>query len=87
MFYSDPSVLYISLHRYDDGNFFPGSGSPAEVSNVLCSVFRSKSHQGFTGLLGTQVGSGAGEGFNVNIAWTGGLDPPMGDAEYLAAFR
>lgn len=34
-----------------------------------------------------QVGSGAGEGFNVNIAWTGGLDPPMGDAEYLAAFR
>lgn len=63
VFYSDPNVLYISLHRYDDGNFFPGSGSPAEV------------------------GSGAGEGFNVNIAWTGGLDPPMGDAEYLAAFR
>ncbi|KAM3618772.1 uncharacterized protein V6R79_024683 [Siganus canaliculatus] len=63
VFYSDSSVLYISLHRYDDGNFFPGSGSPAEV------------------------GSGAGEGFNVNVAWTGGLDPPMGDAEYLAAFR
>uniref|UniRef100_H3BWC9 Histone deacetylase n=1 Tax=Tetraodon nigroviridis TaxID=99883 RepID=H3BWC9_TETNG len=63
VFYSDPSVLYISLHRYDNGNFFPGSGSPAEV------------------------GTGAGEGFNVNIAWTGGLDPPMGDAEYLAAFR
>lgn len=63
VFYNDPSVLYISLHRYDDGNFFPGSGSPAEV------------------------GSGAGEGFNVNVAWTGGLDPPMGDAEYLAAFR
>ncbi|XP_028308725.1 histone deacetylase 7 [Gouania willdenowi] len=63
VFYSDPSVLYISLHRYDDGNFFPGSGSAAEV------------------------GSGAGEGFNVNVAWTGGLEPPMGDAEYLAAFR
>uniref|UniRef100_A0A8C7Z719 histone deacetylase n=1 Tax=Oryzias sinensis TaxID=183150 RepID=A0A8C7Z719_9TELE len=63
VFYNDRSVLYISLHRYDDGNFFPGSGSPAEV------------------------GSGAGEGFNVNLAWTGGLDPPMGDAEYLAAFR
>lgn len=30
-FYSDPSVLYISLHRYDDGNFFPGSGHPSEV--------------------------------------------------------
>lgn len=33
VFYNDPSVLYISLHRYDDGNFFPGSGSPAEVSD------------------------------------------------------
>uniref|UniRef100_A0A7N6AG38 histone deacetylase n=1 Tax=Anabas testudineus TaxID=64144 RepID=A0A7N6AG38_ANATE len=62
-FYEDPSVLYLSLHRYDDGNFFPGSGAPDEV------------------------GSGAGEGFNVNMAFTGGLDPPMGDAEYLAAFR
>uniref|UniRef100_A0AAV2KKR8 Histone deacetylase n=1 Tax=Knipowitschia caucasica TaxID=637954 RepID=A0AAV2KKR8_KNICA len=62
-FYSDPNVLYISLHRYDDGNFFPGSGAPEEV------------------------GSGAGVGFNVNIAWTGGVDPPMGDVEYLSAFR
>nr|XP_032831312.1 histone deacetylase 4-like isoform X4 [Petromyzon marinus] len=62
-FYSDPSVLYVSLHRHDDGNFFPGSGAADEV------------------------GVGAGEGFNVNIAWTGGLNPPMGDADYLAAFR
>ncbi|XP_026121658.1 histone deacetylase 4-like isoform X2 [Carassius auratus] len=62
-FYDDPRVLYISLHRYDDGNFFPGSGAPEEV------------------------GSGPGVGFNVNVAFTGGLDPPMGDAEYLAAFR
>ncbi|KAM7407774.1 hypothetical protein PAMA_003503 [Pampus argenteus] len=62
-FYGDPSVLYLSLHRYDDGNFFPGSGAPDEV------------------------GTGAGVGFNVNMAFTGGLEPPMGDAEYLAAFR
>ncbi|XP_040004564.1 histone deacetylase 4 isoform X2 [Xiphias gladius] len=62
-FFTDPSVLYLSLHRYDDGNFFPGSGAPDEV------------------------GSGPGVGFNVNIAFTGGLEPPMGDAEYLAAFR
>uniref|UniRef100_A0A8C4IC19 Histone deacetylase n=1 Tax=Dicentrarchus labrax TaxID=13489 RepID=A0A8C4IC19_DICLA len=62
-FYSDPNVLYISLHRYDDGNFFPGSGAPEEV------------------------GSGVGVGFNVNIAWTGGVEPPMGDVEYLTAFR
>ncbi|XP_028821091.1 histone deacetylase 5-like isoform X3 [Denticeps clupeoides] len=62
-FYNDPNVLYISLHRYDDGNFFPGSGAPEEV------------------------GVGPGVGFNVNIAWTGGVDPPMSDVEYLAAFR
>uniref|UniRef100_A0A3Q3WUQ9 Histone deacetylase n=1 Tax=Mola mola TaxID=94237 RepID=A0A3Q3WUQ9_MOLML len=62
-FYDDPGVLYMSIHRYDDGNFFPGSGAPDEV------------------------GSGPGVGFNVNVAFTGGLDPPMGDAEYLAAFR
>ncbi|XP_013363567.1 PREDICTED: histone deacetylase 4 isoform X7 [Chinchilla lanigera] len=62
-FYSDPGVLYVSLHRYDDGNFFPGSGAPDEV------------------------GTGPGVGFNVNMAFTGGLDPPMGDTEYLAAFR
>uniref|UniRef100_A0A8D2KXZ4 Histone deacetylase n=1 Tax=Varanus komodoensis TaxID=61221 RepID=A0A8D2KXZ4_VARKO len=62
-FYNDPNVLYISLHRYDDGNFFPGSGAPDEV------------------------GIGPGVGFNVNMAFTGGLDPPMGDTEYLAAFR
>nr|XP_020010431.1 histone deacetylase 9 [Castor canadensis] len=62
-FYADPSILYISLHRYDEGNFFPGSGAPS------------------------QVGTGLGEGYNINIAWTGGLDPPMGDVEYLEAFR
>uniref|UniRef100_A0A3Q3E0W2 histone deacetylase n=1 Tax=Labrus bergylta TaxID=56723 RepID=A0A3Q3E0W2_9LABR len=62
-FYDDPNVLYLSIHRYDDGNFFPGSGAPDEV------------------------GSGPGVGFNVNVAFTGGLDPPMSDVEYLAAFR
>ena len=34
-----------------------------------------------------ECGSGAGLGFNVNIAWAGGLSSPMADAEYLAAFR
>lgn len=34
-----------------------------------------------------QVGDGDGYGFNVNIAYSGGLNPPMGDAEYMAAFR
>ncbi|XP_051562621.1 histone deacetylase 7-like isoform X2 [Myxocyprinus asiaticus] len=63
MFETDPRVLYISLHRYDNGSFFPGTGGPL------------------------MVGSDVGEGYNVNVAWSGGLNPPMGDAEYLAAFR
>lgn len=63
IFYDDPRVLVISMHRHDDGNFFPGTGSLDEC------------------------GAGAGRGFNVNIAWSGGLNPPLGDTEYLAAFR
>ncbi|RWS15671.1 histone deacetylase 4-like protein [Dinothrombium tinctorium] len=63
IFYEDPHVLYISLHRHDDGNFFPGTGDP------------------------TEIGSEDGTGFNINIAWSGGLSPPLSDAEYLAAFR
>lgn len=63
VFYEDNSVLYLSIHRHDDGNFFPGTGGP------------------------TECGAGTGLGFNVNIAWSGGLTPPLGDAEYMAAFR
>ncbi|CAG9813916.1 unnamed protein product [Phaedon cochleariae] len=63
IFYDDPRVLVVSVHRHDDGNFFPGTGGVSEC------------------------GTGAGVGFNVNIAWSGGLNPPLGDAEYLAAFR
>lgn len=37
-FYADPGILYISLHRYDDGNFFPGSGAPDEVGGDHLSV-------------------------------------------------
>lgn len=63
VFYEDNSVLYLSIHRHDDGNFFPGTGGP------------------------TECGAGLGLGLNVNIAWSGGLNPALGDAEYLAAFR
>ncbi|XP_059616905.1 histone deacetylase 6 isoform X2 [Phlebotomus argentipes] len=55
-------VLYISLHRFDHGNFFP------------------KSPDGDY----SEVGSGAGEGFNVNIPWN---RKGMGDVEYTAAFH
>ena len=62
-FYADPAVLYVSLHRHDNGNFFPGTGGAREC------------------------GRDAGLGYTVNVPWAGGLQPPMGDAEYLAAFR
>ena len=32
MFYDDDRVLYLSIHRHDDGMFFPGTGKPEEVS-------------------------------------------------------
>lgn len=30
-FYQSPDILYLSIHRHDDGNFFPGTGGPTEV--------------------------------------------------------
>ena len=32
-FYENPNVLYISLHRHDHGNFYPGTGSPIECGS------------------------------------------------------
>ena len=34
MFYDDPHVMYISIHRHDDGTFFPGTGKSEEV--IIC---------------------------------------------------
>ncbi|XP_062700271.1 histone deacetylase 6 isoform X2 [Aedes albopictus] len=62
IFESDPRVLYVSVHRYDNGTFFPKS------TDANYDV----------------VGSGSGEGFNVNIPWN---KKGMGDQEYAAAFQ
>lgn len=64
MFESDKRVLYISLHRYNNGKFFPSTTD----GNY------------------DKVGSGPGEGYNVNIPWNnpgGGLT----EADYAAAFN
>uniref|UniRef100_A0A0R3RX49 histone deacetylase n=1 Tax=Elaeophora elaphi TaxID=1147741 RepID=A0A0R3RX49_9BILA len=37
-FEADPSVLYLSLHRHDNGNFFPGTGAVTEASYFLIKV-------------------------------------------------
>ncbi|CAG8703309.1 38656_t:CDS:2 [Gigaspora margarita] len=33
MFYDRDDVLYLSLHRWDNGNFYPYSGSPSELGS------------------------------------------------------
>eukprot|EP00127_Corallochytrium_limacisporum_P001952 Clim_evm107s88 gene=Clim_evmTU107s88 len=33
IFYDDPNVLYISIHRYDDGDYYPGTGAIHRVGN------------------------------------------------------
>lgn len=62
IFEEDPRVLYLSIHRYDNGSFFPAS----------------------TDANYTEVGSGAGTGFNVNIPWN---KKGMTDMEYMLAFQ
>lgn len=62
IFENDPRVLYISIHRYDNGKFFPKS-SDSDY---------------------TEVGSGIGRGFNVNIPWN---KKGMADMEYMLAFQ
>lgn len=61
-FIDDPRVLYISIHRYDNGRFYPGT----KHGNL------------------DQVGTGKGEGFNINIPWrTHGKH----DGDYIYAFN
>ena len=35
VFYDSPSVLVVSVHRFDDGQFFPGTGRPEEVGDHM----------------------------------------------------
>jgi histone deacetylase 6 len=53
MFYNDASVLYISLHVWQDGRFYPGMPDNPDEPNAGIDC----------------VGAGNGAGFNVNIAW------------------
>jgi histone deacetylase 6 len=36
-----PNIFYISLHRYDNGNFFPGNGHPGKEHNIYNICFDS----------------------------------------------
>lgn len=53
MFYNDPNVLYISLHVYQNGDFYPGQpDEPGMPDGGL-----------------DKCGAGAGAGKNINIGW------------------
>lgn len=54
IFYDDPNVLYISIHVYDDGNFYPGRPENPGVPDGGPE----------------NCGVGAGLGRNVNIGWS-----------------
>ncbi|KAI1815049.1 histone deacetylase [Poronia punctata] len=53
MFYDDPNVLYISLHVYEDGRFYPGKPDNPMIPDGDLD----------------KVGDGPGKGKNVNIPW------------------
>ncbi|KAI1636766.1 putative histone deacetylase A [Biscogniauxia mediterranea] len=53
MFYDDPNVLYISLHVYANGDFYPGKPDNPMIPDGDLD----------------KVGEGPGKGKNVNIAW------------------
>lgn len=64
-FYNDPSVLYLSLHRYDNGNFYPSS---------------KDAHSSY-------IGTNAGSGYNINIAFNTNKNSIIDDNDYKLAFE
>eukprot|EP00939_MAST-03C_sp_MAST-3C-sp1_P004786 g4786.t1 len=46
IFRDDPSVLYVSLHRFENGAFFPHTGAPAECGRYGRSVHVAWSQSG-----------------------------------------
>ncbi|CAG8971074.1 hypothetical protein HYALB_00009674 [Hymenoscyphus albidus] len=53
IFYEDPNVLYISIHVYQDGNFYPGKPDMEGIPDGGIP----------------NVGFGPGAGYNINIGW------------------
>ncbi|GAB7365407.1 hypothetical protein MBLNU230_g6485t1 [Neophaeotheca triangularis] len=70
--YDDPNVLYISLHRHQNGQYYPENSYRDE---------RNKAPYGAN----WRIGEGTGKGKNVNIPFS--AKENMGDAEYIYAFQ
>eukprot|EP00946_MAST-07B_sp_MAST-7B-sp1_P003166 g3166.t1 len=96
IFLNDPDVMFVSLHRFDNGNFYPATedGSPDVVGG------EGEGGEGASCIAGKEAGTGAGranpaaKGTNINIGWNRGkrgsssaAKECAGDADYMAAFH
>lgn len=76
-----------------DWDIHHGNGTQEVFYNdprvLFVSIQRYDDGYFFPGESGNPIrcGYGPGLGYNVNISWSGGLEPSIGDPEYLAAFR
>ncbi|KAI8335608.1 hypothetical protein BD560DRAFT_414081 [Blakeslea trispora] len=84
IFYNNPNVLYISIHRWDHGQFYPFTGGPHECgegagigSNVNIALSASEDKPSKVQFL-------AKKEFIMNS--TVHFLEPMGDTEFVAAF-
>jgi acetoin utilization deacetylase AcuC-like enzyme len=78
MFNNVSNPCYMSLHRHDEGTFFPGSSKHSSSSDDIKKTTLPHAASAFS------VGEGEGVGHNVNIAWDG---KGAGDMEYITAFQ
>jgi acetoin utilization deacetylase AcuC-like enzyme len=100
MFYNNDQIMYVSVHRYDNGSFYPPSkdGGPNMVGGGA-SGGASGASGGASGGAGgkcegsnnveTKSGAGPvarlpGVGTNINVAWN---SKRLSDSDYLAAFE
>lgn len=82
MFNNVSNPCYMSLHRHDEGSFFPGAST--HVNYKKNSSNKSLNGKVIHPASAFDVGSGDGIGHNINIAWDG---KGAGDLEYITAFQ
>lgn len=79
-FYDDPNVLYISLHVYQDGRFYPG-GDEGDLDHCGNG---SGAGRYVTGSIRSLDIANMAWRRNVNIPWP---SQGMGDGDYMYAFQ
>mmetsp|Transcript_162119 Transcript_162119/g.299194 ORF Transcript_162119/g.299194 Transcript_162119/m.299194 type:complete len:516 (-) Transcript_162119:149-1696(-) len=75
IFYKDKRVMYFSVHRHDEGFFYPGTNPAVGADSGKAA----------------SVGEDEGAGFNINVAWSVTQELPVaqypGNAEYSSAWQ